>query len=136
MQQAYHVTWSELHVLKRQYLTLSSVIPAHSCNQVLKKMSSLDSSIIHQGQKYALFSHFWVTIGLFPTTPQPVDVNPQSATCWSSSNVKLECTMAKLYQIIPKDLHPSMETYSRFGTLVGLSFGYYPEFPLILLVSP
>ncbi|KAG1847899.1 hypothetical protein F4604DRAFT_1935685 [Suillus subluteus] len=134
-QQAYHATWSELRVLKRQYLTLSSAIPAHSHNRVLKKMSSLDSSsdvtaqlttfvknghyssITQQGQKYALFSHFWVVTGLFPTTPQPVDVNPRSAAHWSSPNAKLKGAMTELYQIIPKDLHTSMETYSRFGTL-------------------
>ncbi|KAG2131062.1 hypothetical protein DEU56DRAFT_914603 [Suillus clintonianus] len=117
-QQAYNATRSELHVLKRQYLTLSSVIPAHSHNHVLKKTSALDSSITRQGQKYALFSHFWVVNGLFPTTPQPANVDLQSTTRWSSPDAKLKGAMGELYQIIPKDLHTSMETYPCFGSLV------------------
>ncbi|OJA20130.1 hypothetical protein AZE42_13429, partial [Rhizopogon vesiculosus] len=78
-QQAYNATQSELRVLKRQYLTLSSAIPARSHNHVLKKTSPLDSKIAHQGQKYALYYQFWVANNLFPTTPQP-NVDPRSAT--------------------------------------------------------
>ncbi|KAG1811594.1 hypothetical protein EV424DRAFT_1542473 [Suillus variegatus] len=116
-QQAYNATRSELRVLKRQYLALSSAIPVRSRNRVLKKTSALDSSITRQGQKYALFSHFWVVNGLFPTTPQPANVDPRSATRWSSPDAKLKGAMGELYQIIPKDLHTSMETYPRFGSL-------------------
>ncbi|KAG2091630.1 uncharacterized protein F5147DRAFT_779906 [Suillus discolor] len=116
-QQAYHATRSELRVLKKQYLTLSSAIPARSRNRMLKKTSPLDSSITHQGQKYTLFSHFWVINGLFPTSPQPANVDPRAATRWSSPDAKLKGAMAELYQIIPKDLHTSMETYPRFGSL-------------------
>lgn len=87
---------------------------------MLKKTSALDSSITRQGQKYALFSHFWVVNGLFPTTPQPANVDPRSATRWSSPDAKLKGAMGELYQIIPKDLHTSMETYPRFGSLVSL----------------
>ncbi|KAG2056063.1 hypothetical protein BDR06DRAFT_970497 [Suillus hirtellus] len=72
-------------VLKKQYLALSSAIPAHSRNRMLKKTSPLDSSITHQGQ--------------------------------NSPNAKLKGAMAKLYQIIPKDLHASMETYPHFRSL-------------------
>ncbi|KAG2074341.1 hypothetical protein BDR04DRAFT_1115838 [Suillus decipiens] len=116
-QQAYHATRSELWVLKKQYLTLSSAISARSHNCMLKKTSPLDSSITHQGQKYTLFSHFWVINGLFLTSPQPANVNPCAATHWSSPDAKLKGVMAKLYQIIPKDLHTSMETYSHFRSL-------------------
>ncbi|KAG2080499.1 hypothetical protein BD769DRAFT_1684959 [Suillus cothurnatus] len=108
---------AEMHeVQKRQYLALSSAIPARSCNRVLKKMSPLDSNITHQGQKYALFCQFWVVNNLFPTIPQP-NVNPHGATRWSSPDAKLKGAMAELYLFIPKDLHQSMETYTRFGSL-------------------
>ncbi|KAG2099440.1 hypothetical protein BD769DRAFT_1677265 [Suillus cothurnatus] len=115
-QQAYNATRSELRVLKRQYLSLSAAIPACSCNRVLKKTSPLDSSISHQGQRYALYCNFWVANGLFPTTPQP-GINSRSATCWTSPKEKLKGAMAELYLFIPKDLHHSMETYSRFSSL-------------------
>ncbi|KAG2088954.1 uncharacterized protein F5147DRAFT_841239 [Suillus discolor] len=98
-QQAYHATRSELRVLKKQYLTLSSAIPARSRNRMLKKTSPLDSSITHQGQKYTLFSHFWVINGLFPTSPQPANVDPRAL------------------HIIPKDLQPPWETYPLFRSL-------------------
>ncbi|KAG2104298.1 hypothetical protein BD769DRAFT_1676277 [Suillus cothurnatus] len=115
-QQAYNATRSELRVLKRQYLALSSAIPARSRNRVLKKTSPLDSNITHQGQKYALFCQFWVANNLFPTIPQP-NVDPRGATRWSSPDAKLKGAMAELYLFIPKDLHQSMETYTRFGSL-------------------
>lgn len=111
--------WSELRSLKRQYLALSSAIPARSRNRVLKKTSPLDTKIANQGQKYALFCHFWVANGLFPTTPQPT-VDPRSATRWTTPDAKLKGAMAELYQFIPKDLHSSMETYTRFGSLVSV----------------
>ncbi|KAG1850748.1 hypothetical protein C8R48DRAFT_778095 [Suillus tomentosus] len=115
-QQAYNTTQSELRVLKRQYLALSSVVPACSRNHVLKKTSPLDSSISHQGQRYALYCHFWVVNGLFPTTPQP-GVDSRSTTRWTSPEAKLKGAMAELYLFIPKDLHHSMETYPRFVSL-------------------
>jgi hypothetical protein len=83
------------------------------------KMSLLDISISYQGQRYALYCHFWVINGLFPTMPQP-GVDPHSATCWTSPDAKLEGTMAELYLIIHKDLHQSMETYPQFVSLVSL----------------
>ncbi|KAG1734247.1 uncharacterized protein EDB91DRAFT_1251033 [Suillus paluster] len=115
-QQAYNTTQSELRVLKRQYLMLSAAVPTCSRNCVLKKMSPLDSSISHQGQRYALYCHFLVVNGLFPTTPQP-GVDPRSTTHWTSPEAKLKGVMAELYLIIPKDLHQSMETYPRFASL-------------------
>jgi hypothetical protein len=138
-QQAYNATRSELRVLKRQYLTLSSAIPARSRNCVLKKTSPLDSNITHQGQKYALFCQFWVANNLFPTIPQP-NVDPRGATRWSSPDAKLKGAMAELYLFIPKDLHQSMETYTRFGSLVSarhsiLKFTLIPVFILIIVSS-
>jgi len=122
---------SELRVLKKQYLHLSSAVPARSRNRVLKKTSALDSNISHQGQKYALFCHFWVLNNLFPTTPQP-NVDPRSATRWTSPDSKLKGATAELYQFIPKDLHDSMETYSQFGSLVSMTL--YSEFHVILIL--
>ncbi|KAG1861809.1 hypothetical protein DFJ58DRAFT_725653 [Suillus subalutaceus] len=116
-QQAYNTTRSKLHVLKRQYLTLSAVIPARSRNRVFKKTSPLDSGISHQGQRYTLYCHFWVANGLFPTMPQP-GIDSRSATHWTSPEEKLKGAMAELYSFIPKDLHQSMETYSRFSSLL------------------
>ncbi|KAG2134934.1 hypothetical protein BD769DRAFT_1664857 [Suillus cothurnatus] len=108
-QQAYNTTRSKLRVLKRQYLALLSAIPARSCNRC-------HACITHQGQKYALFCQFWVANNLFPTIPQP-NVDPCNATHWSSPDAKLKGAMAKLYLFILKDLHHSMETYTRFGSL-------------------
>ncbi|KAG1899352.1 uncharacterized protein F5891DRAFT_1189795 [Suillus fuscotomentosus] len=116
-QQAYNTTQSELHVLKRQYLALSSAVPARSRNCVLKKTSPLDSSISHQGQRYVLYCHFWVINDLFPTTPQP-GVDSCSTTHWTSPEAKLKGAMAELYLFILKDLHHSMETYSQFASLL------------------
>ncbi|KAG1858093.1 hypothetical protein F4604DRAFT_1931128 [Suillus subluteus] len=115
-QQAYNMTRSELRVLKRQYLMLSAAVPARSCNHIFMKTSPLDTSISHQGQRYALYCHFWVVNGLFLTMPQP-GVDPRSATRWTSPEAKLKGAMAELYLIIPKDLHQSMETYPRFASL-------------------
>ncbi|KAG1729318.1 uncharacterized protein EDB91DRAFT_1253063 [Suillus paluster] len=39
------------------------------------------------------------------------------ATRWTSPDAKLKGAMAELYLFIPKDLHHSMETYTRFGSL-------------------
>ncbi|KAG0708023.1 hypothetical protein DFH29DRAFT_994647 [Suillus ampliporus] len=108
---------AQMHeVRKRQYLALSSVVPVCSRNRVLKKTSPLDSSINHQGQRYALYCQFWIANGLFPTMPQ-LDVNPRSTTRWTFPEAKLKGAMAELYLFIPKDLHHPMETYSRFASL-------------------
>ncbi|KAG2359942.1 hypothetical protein BDR07DRAFT_1487593 [Suillus spraguei] len=92
---------------ERQYLMLSAAVPARSRNCILKKMSPLDTSISHQGQRYALYCHFWVVNGLFLTMPQP-GVVPHSATRWTSPEAKLKGAMAELYLIIPKDLHHTL----------------------------
>ncbi|KAG1730466.1 hypothetical protein EDB19DRAFT_1832029 [Suillus lakei] len=101
---------------EREYLTLSSAVPVRSRNRMLKKTSPLDSSISHQGQRYVLYCQFWVTNGLFPTTPQ-LDVDPCRTTRWTSPEAKLKGAMAELYLFIPKDLHHSMETYPQFASL-------------------
>ncbi|KAG2085833.1 uncharacterized protein F5147DRAFT_781866 [Suillus discolor] len=85
-------------------------------NRTLKKTSVLDTKIITQGKTYALFYHFWVIPGVFPTTPQP-DVDPCSPTPWTSPEAKLNGAMAELYQCVPKDLHKSMEKYTPFDSL-------------------
>lgn len=100
---------------------------------MLKKTSPLDSSISHQGQRYALYCHFWVANGLFPTMPQP-GIDSRSATRWTSPEEKLKGAMAELYLFIPKDLHQSMETYSRFSSLVSASYSTLKSQTMLILV--
>ncbi|KAG1841945.1 hypothetical protein F4604DRAFT_1985303 [Suillus subluteus] len=115
-QQAYNTLRVEFRGLKKDYLTLSATVPARSHNRTLKKTSALDTKITTQGKMYALFYHFWVIPGIFPTTPQP-DVDPRSPTHWASPEAKLNGAMAELYQCVPKDLHKSMEKYTPFDSL-------------------
>ncbi|KAG1901039.1 uncharacterized protein F5891DRAFT_1188161 [Suillus fuscotomentosus] len=93
---AYTAVRSELRVLEKDYTALQAAIPPHSRNRVLKKTSTVDSSISRAGKMYAMFNYFWVMNGLFPTTPQP-NVDPRSNTCWSSPDAKLKGAMAELY---------------------------------------
>ncbi|KAG1830913.1 hypothetical protein EV424DRAFT_1314964 [Suillus variegatus] len=116
-QQAYNTLRVEFRALKKDYLALSATVPARSRNRTLKKTSVLDTKITTQGKTYALFYHFWVIPGVFPTTPQP-DVDPRSPTHWSSPEAKLNGAMAELYRCVPKDLHKSMEKYTLFDSLV------------------
>lgn len=116
-QQAYNTLRVEFRALKKDYLALSATVPARSRNRTLKKTSVLDTKITTQGKTYALFYHFWVIPGVFPTTPQP-DVDPRSPMCWSSPEAKLNGAMAELYRCVPKDLHKSMEKYTPFDSLV------------------
>ncbi|KAG2052461.1 hypothetical protein BDR06DRAFT_1009520 [Suillus hirtellus] len=115
-QQAYNTLQVEFRALKKDYFTLSATVPTHSRNCTLKKTSALDMKITSQGKIYALFYHFWVIPGVFPTTPQP-DVDPCSSSCWASPEAKLNGSMAELYQCVPQDLHKSMEKYTAFDSL-------------------
>ncbi|KAG2738061.1 hypothetical protein P692DRAFT_20650338, partial [Suillus brevipes Sb2] len=81
-----------------------------------KTTSALDTKITSQGKIYALFYHFWVIPGVFPTTPQP-DVDPRGPSRWASPEAKLDGSMAELYQCVPQDLHKSMEKYTAFDSL-------------------
>ncbi|KAG2746322.1 hypothetical protein P692DRAFT_20680566, partial [Suillus brevipes Sb2] len=115
-QRAYTAVRSELRVLKKDYATLQAAIPPRSRNRVLKKTSTVDSSISRAGKMYAMFNCFWVLNGLFPTTPQ-LNFDPRSNARWSSSDAKLKGAMAELYFCVPKTLHKAMETYTQFGPL-------------------
>ncbi|KAG1769703.1 hypothetical protein EV702DRAFT_1202731 [Suillus placidus] len=105
-----------MHEVHKDYFTLSATVPACSRNRTLKKMSALDTKITSQGKIYALFYHFWVIPGVFPTTPQP-DVDPRSPSRWASPKAKLDGSMAELYECVPQDLHKSMEKYMVFDSL-------------------
>ncbi|KAG2750981.1 hypothetical protein P692DRAFT_201804166 [Suillus brevipes Sb2] len=89
-QRAYTAVRSELRVLKKDYATLQAAIPPRSRNRVLKKTSTVDSSISRAGK-----------------------INAR----WSSSDAKLKGAMAELYFCVPKTLHKAMETYTQFGPL-------------------
>lgn len=123
-QRAYTAVRSELRVLKKDYAALQAAIPPRSRNRVLKKTSTVNSSISRAGKMYAMFNYFWVMNGLFPTTPQP-NVDPRSNTRWSSPDAKLKGAMAELYLCVPKTLHKAMETYTQFGPLVSHIVLYY-----------
>ncbi|KAG1748148.1 hypothetical protein EDB19DRAFT_1905198 [Suillus lakei] len=116
VQQAYTAVQSELYALKKDHAMLQAAVPAHSRNQVLKKIATIDNDIARAGKMYAMLNYFWVMSGLFLTKPQP-DIDPHSDTHWSSPEAKLNGAMAELYQCIPKALHKAMETYPQFGSV-------------------
>ncbi|KIJ05438.1 hypothetical protein PAXINDRAFT_21305 [Paxillus involutus ATCC 200175] len=64
----YTETHMELWETKKKLLSITYAVPPWICKHVFGKNMKLNGKIVTEAKKYAMFYHFWVLDGLFPTS--------------------------------------------------------------------
>ena len=79
--------------------------------------TSLGSCIQCEGKKYLMFYRLWIPERLFPLSPRP-DFDPCSPLRWKSPQGKCDGAWAKLYGMLPQEMHETVETLTKFPSMV------------------